>query len=75
MKKIIRNLRKQPEETRRHILHISTIIVAIVLIILWSYSLGKSLTSPDTKIKIKQDLKPFSVLKDNIVGGYKSISN
>ena len=75
MKKIIRNLRKQPEETRRHILHISTIMVAIVLIILWSYSLGKSLTSPDTKIKIKQDLKPFSVLKDNIVGGYKSISN
>jgi len=75
MKKIIRNLRKQPEETRRHILHISTIMVAIVLIILWSYSLGRDLTSPDTKIKIKQDLKPFSVLKDNIVGGYKSISN
>jgi len=75
MKKIIRNLRKQPEETRRHILHIVTITAAIVLIILWSYSLGKNLTNPDVKEKIKQDLKPFSVLKDNIVGCYKNISN
>lgn len=75
MKKIIRNLRKQPEETRRHILHIVTIAAAIIMIILWSYSLGRNLTNPDVKEKIKQDLKPFSVLKDNIVGGYKSISN
>ena len=75
MKKIIHNLRKQPEKKRRHILHIITIAAAIILIILWSYSLGRSLTSSDVKVKIKQDLKPFSVLKDNIVGGYKSVSN
>lgn len=56
-------------------MHIAVITAAIVMIILWSYSLGKSLTGPDIKEKIKQDLKPFSVLKDNIVGGYKSISN
>jgi len=75
MKKLIHKLRQKPEEERRHILHIVTIIAAIVMIILWTYSLGKSLASPENKIKIKQDLKPFSVLKDNIVDGYKNISN
>jgi len=75
MRKFIHKLRQKPEEERRHILHIITFIAAIIMIILWTYSLGKSLTSPETKVKIKQDLKPFSVLKDNIVGGYKNISN
>jgi len=74
MRKIIHKLRQKPEEERRHILHILIIIAAIVMIILWSYSLGKSFTSPETKIKVKQDLKPFSVLKDNLVDGYKSVS-
>ncbi|MFZ2072158.1 MAG: hypothetical protein WA101_01575 [Minisyncoccia bacterium] len=74
MKKIIHKLRQRPEEDRRHILHILTIASAIIMIILWSYSLGRNLTNPDVKEKVKQDLKPFSVLKDNIVGGYKSIS-
>ena len=42
------------------------------MVMLWVLSLGKSLTSPETKEKIKQDLQPFSVLKDNLVEGYKS---
>jgi len=74
MRKIIHKLRQKPEEERRHILHILIIIAAIVMIILWTYSLGKSFTSPETKIKVRQDLKPFSVLKDNLVDGYKSVS-
>ena len=46
------------------------------MIILWAFSLGKNITNPDTQTKIKQDLKPFSVLKDNIIDGYnKSTSN
>ena len=74
MKKIIHNLRKQSEENRRHILHITIFAVGIIMVLLWTYSLGRSIASPDTKIKIKQDLQPFSVLKDNLVGGYKSVS-
>ena len=73
-KKIIHNLRKQSEENRRHILHITIFAVGIIMVLLWTYSLGRSIASPDTKIKIKQDLQPFSVLKDNLVGGYKSVS-
>lgn len=72
MKKIIHNLREQPEEVRRHVLHILIFAVTVIMVILWVFSLGKGWSSPDTKEKVKQDLQPFSVLKDNIVDGYKS---
>ncbi len=74
MKKIIHHLRRQPEGVRRHILHVSTIIFGVVLLSLWIYSLGTSLTNPEAKKEISDDLKPFSALKDNLIGGYKSIS-
>ncbi len=74
MKKIIHHIRNQSEEVRRHILHILTITFAIILLFLWIYSLGTNLTNPDTQIKVNNDLKPFSALKDNLVGGYKSFS-
>ena len=73
MKKIIHNLRNRPEEQRRHILHIAIFILGLFMILLWTFSLGKSIGSPETKVKINQDLKPFSVLKDNLVGGINSI--
>ncbi len=75
MKKIIHNLREQPEEVRRHILHILIFFAVIIMIILWIFSLGKNLSNPDTQIKIKQDLQPFSILKDNLVDGYQSTSD
>jgi hypothetical protein len=67
MKKIIKRLRNRPEEERRHILHILTFGCAIILILFWVYSLGRTITSDDTKTKIKQDLQPFTILKDSIV--------
>jgi len=74
MRKIVHHLRKQSEQNRRHILHISIVIIGIIMVVLWTYSLGRSISNPDTKIKMKQDLQPFSVLKDNLVGGYKNVS-
>lgn len=73
MRKIIHKLRNRPEAERRHILHIVTFVLGLFMILLWTFSLGKSITNKETKVKIKQDLQPFSVLKDNLVGGYKSI--
>ena len=64
MKKIIHNLRRQPEEVRRHVLHLSIFIVAVIMIMLWVFSLGKTLSNPDTQVKMQQDLEPFSNLKD-----------
>ncbi|KKQ20789.1 MAG: hypothetical protein US33_C0012G0002 [Parcubacteria group bacterium GW2011_GWC1_36_9] len=74
MKKIIHHIRKQPEKVRRHILHVMTVVIAVVLIFLWLYSLGTNLTDSNTQIKVSNDLKPFSALKDNLIGGYKSLS-
>jgi len=75
MRKIIHHLRRQPEEVRRHILHIVIFALAIIMIILWIFSLEKSLTNPDTQAKMKQDLQPFSVLKDNLVNGSTNSNN
>ena len=74
MKKIIHHMRSQSEETRRHILHVSTMVAAIVLVLLWIYSLGTNFTNPDNEAKLSDDLKPFSALKSNIIGGYQSLS-
>ena len=74
MKKIIHHIRRQPEHVRRHILHVSTIICAVILFSFWVYSLGRNLTSPDTQAQINDDLKPLSALKANLIDGYQSIS-
>jgi len=74
MKKIIHNLRNRPEEEKRHILHILTFFAGIIMLILWSFSLGKTLGNPETKTKLQEDLQPFSVLKENLVEGYSSVS-
>lgn len=74
MRKIIDNLRKQPEHVRRQILHVTTIIAGAVLLVLWIYSLGTNFSDPDTQTKIENDLKPFSSLKANLIDGYQSIS-
>jgi hypothetical protein len=74
MKKIIHHIRKQPEEVRRHVLHILTVACSVILLFLWVYSLGATLANPGTQTKMSQDLKPFSALKSNIVGGYDGIT-
>jgi hypothetical protein len=74
MKKIIHNLRKQPEAVRTRVLHILTVSASVILLLLWVYSLGTNLTNAETQAKAKKDLEPFSVLKDNLVGGYKSLT-
>ncbi len=74
MRKIIHNLRNQPEEVRRHILHVLTIIAALILLSFWVYSLGTNFNNADTQAKIENDFKPFSALKGNIIGGYQSIT-
>jgi hypothetical protein len=66
MRKIIHHLRRKPEHVRRHILHVLTIAFGVILISLWVYSLGSNLSDPDTQAKMKDDLAPFSVIKDNL---------
>ena len=74
MDKIIKNLRQQSEENRRHILHVIVVIFGFILLFIWVYSLGVNLTSVNTQKKVKEDFQPFITLKENITNGYKSIS-
>ncbi len=74
MRKIIHHLRRQPERVRTHILNVAMFIIFIVMIALWVYSLGSRIGDPDTEIKARQSLQPLSVLKDNILGGFNSIT-
>src|SRR3989344_2827248 len=67
MKKLIHHLKRQPEEHRRGILHILTIIFAFVLFILWTWSFGTSLAGSETGTKLKEDLPVEEPQKDRIV--------
>ena len=40
MRKVIHHIRKQPEEFKRHILHVVVTVFVFVLIFLWFYSLN-----------------------------------
>lgn len=75
MKKIIHHIRKQPEHIKRHILHVVILVCAVILFMLWIYSLGTTLTNADMQAKTMQDLKPFSMLKDNIREQYNNIKD
>ena len=76
MRKIINHLRKQPEDVRTHILHISTAISGVILVLLWVYSLGTGISSTDAQAQLNKEVaEPFSALKANLIDGYKSISD
>lgn len=71
----IKKIRQQPEHIRRSILHVAIVILAVILFFLWIYSLGTGMGSDDAKAKAIQEVKPFSVLKDNITEQFNNISN
>lgn len=70
IRKVVRHLRNKSEQERRQILSISMICVCIVMAILWTWSLGENLTKEETYVKVKEDLKPFSVLKSNLIDSW-----
>ena len=75
MRKIINNLRNQPEEVRMHVVHLSVIVAGIILVSLWLVSIGGVVKESQTaQAESSTELKPFTAIKDNFVEGYKSIS-
>ncbi|MCE9585032.1 hypothetical protein K8Q94_00165 [Candidatus Nomurabacteria bacterium] len=66
IKKAVYHLRKQPLEHKRHILNIFIFIAIVIMVLLYILSLSFRFNSMETKIKIKNDMKPFSTLKENI---------
>lgn len=73
MRKIIHNLRKQPEEVRTHVLHVSTMVAGSILVLLWVYSLGAGFSDAPQQAK-SGEYDPFSVLRANVLDGYTNLS-
>lgn len=74
MRKTIRNLRAKPERIKKQILYVSMLIFVVILIFLWVLSLGTTINKKETEVSVKKDLQPFTILKANVIDGYKSIS-
>ncbi|MEK7563957.1 MAG: hypothetical protein AAB510_00070 [Patescibacteria group bacterium] len=66
MRKFIHNIRRQSDETKRHILHGLTLFCACLLFVLWVYSLSGGLINEASEAEIQNEANPLSVLKDNI---------
>ncbi len=69
VRKIVHHLRRQPDDVKKGILNLLTLFFGIILIVIWAYTLGKDLRSPETISNFKSDLEPFADLKNDIVGG------
>ncbi|MFA7285492.1 MAG: hypothetical protein WC011_01430 [Candidatus Paceibacterota bacterium] len=74
MKKIIHNLRKKPEEERRHILHITVFIFSVCLVLLWVYGLSSTLVN-SSDISIKEDLQPLTEFTADLNDSYVEFTN
>jgi hypothetical protein len=73
MKKIINNLRQQPEEVRKHVLHVTTFVVTVLLFFVWVFTLGRTLSSAENKANMQTELEPISTMTDNFINGYNSL--
>ncbi len=60
MKKLVRHLRGQPEEVRRHVLHGFVFVVGFILIVLWIYSLGMRISDERTQEEIADEFDQLS---------------
>lgn len=67
MRKIIHRLRQKSEEEKRHLLHIFTFIGAVILIILWIFTLRQDVVTRETRENIQEDFEPFTELSNDLV--------
>jgi len=74
MRKLVQNLREKPEHVRKHILHITTFGLTCLVVLFWVYTLQARFSSPEVKEAFRNDLKPLTVLGDDIVNTYQNIS-
>jgi hypothetical protein len=75
MKKIIENLKNKPVEHRKNVMHLILFFAAIIFFFLWILTLSKSFSNESVKEGLKNDLKPVNVLRDNLVDGYRSVTD
>lgn len=75
MRKLIYNLKQQPEGIRRNIVHIAVFVFAGFMLSLFVWSLGNRFSGGETQAQLKESLKPFSSFKDSVLGTGQGTSN
>lgn len=74
MREIIHKLRKNPEHIRVKILYGAMIVSGFLLFGAWIFMISGQTTTPSQKVAIKENLKPFSMLKSSIIDSTKKLS-
>jgi hypothetical protein len=75
MKKIVNHFKSKPEHVRRSVAGIAAFAVTAIIFIIWMWLLYHRLSSPEVKAAIANDLKPISVIRDDISSSYQSASS
>jgi len=66
MRKIIKKLKERPHNERRNVLHLITFIFAIIVILIWIYSLSTLNTVQIEDTKMREDFKDLgNVIMDD----------
>ncbi len=74
MKKFIKKIQNKPEHVRKQILYVATIAIGGLIVIFWIFTLQYRFSSIDAA-KVQEELKPFSIIKDNIASTYNDVSS
>ena len=73
MKKILNNLRAKPEHVRNSAVYIIAFTITGIVFLFWVFTLHNRFTSPEVLNSFQNDLKPLTVIKDDISSTYKNV--
>lgn len=67
MKRILQKMKKEPREVRKVIVSVATLVVTGIVVLFWALTLPYQLgTSEGKKTALEDELKPISLLKDDL---------
>ncbi len=73
MKQYIQKIRSKPEQERKQYAMLWTIVSMALVGGVWIYSMSERFNS-NTKVQVKEDIKPFSILGKSLAKTYSNIS-
>ena len=74
MSEFIKKLQKKPKHERQRILNLAMLIIVILLIGIWVFSLKQNFFGENKK-KISRNLRPFSFFKESFSKTYKNTAD
>ena len=69
----MRRLRDLPIKEKRHILHMSMMVLSVVVFSLWTLTLKHNLKNAETQIELERSARPFVELGSQLAGSYNAV--